>query len=63
MEVQINVTGNPDTMTQANSQRIKRAGNMLREAGFIVNINWNADVKVDALQSTTPLRQTIPSYR
>lgn len=39
-KVEISVSGNPDTMTQADSQRIKRCSNMLRDNGFNVHIKW-----------------------
>jgi len=41
--VEINVSGNPDTMTQADSQRVKRCSNMLRDNGFDVQIKWGGD--------------------
>ena len=40
MEVKIEVSDRSDELTQADSQRIKRAANMLRDAGFKVEITW-----------------------
>lgn len=43
--VEINVSGNPDTMSQSDSQRIKRCSNMLIDNGFDVQIKWGGDYK------------------
>ena len=40
MEIKIEVSGSADSMTQANSQRIKRVASVLTEAGFKVEILW-----------------------
>ena len=40
MEIKIEVSGNADSMTWANSQRIKRVASVLTEAGFNVEIKW-----------------------
>lgn len=40
MEIKIEVSDEVKDLTQANSQRVKRAANMLREAGFKVEITW-----------------------
>jgi len=63
MEIQINVSGNPSSMTQANAHRIKRCSNVLIEAGFNVNIHWDAYISPDAPKSPKhPLRTTITHY-
>ena len=60
--VEIKVSGNTDSLTQADSQRIKRCSNMLIEAGFNVNIIWNAVMGPVKINPKHPLRSELTHY-
>jgi G:T-mismatch repair DNA endonuclease (very short patch repair protein) len=62
MNIQINVSGTIDSMTQADSQRVKRCSNMLTEAGFHVEIVWDADMDKTSHQRTHPIRTVLTHY-